>query len=327
MNSKLNSLQFRSNPAVAAGFVPLAIALLSLACANTVPPSFDATESSMIAEETKTARTGADWSALSREARTAMRLRHYGEAEIAWVAALAQFEQTAPSDARVRATLSHLVRLASIYRRLERLTEAERVMANVLDYVSVVGREALRAEGYSDSYQWQSQQTLDNVYRPRRDFEEQRRDFEPTIAAMIRRIARKYQVDPHLVKAVVAVESNFDILAVSDKGAQGLMQLMPETAREMGVRSPLKPSENIRGGVRYLRTLLDRYDELGVALAAYNAGPVAVDRYAGIPPYPETQAYVKRVLRFYREYREESRRKHPNAKLDGSQGDLRSQSD
>lgn len=245
-----------------------------------------------------------------------MRLFHYGEAEIAWLAALAQFEHTAPSDARVRATLSHLVRLASIYQRLDRPTESERVMSKLLEYVSVVGRESLRAEAYSDSYRWQSQQTLDDVYRPRRTFEEQRRDFEPTVAAMIRRIARKYQVDPHLVKAVVAVESNFDILAVSEKGAQGLMQLMPETAREMGVRSPFKPSENIHGGVRYLRSLLDRYSELSVALAAYNAGPAAVDRYDGIPPYPETQAYVERVLRFYREYSDESRRTHPNAKLD-----------
>lgn len=83
------------------------------------------------------------------------------------------------------------------------------------------------------------------------------------------------------------------------------MQLMPATAKEMGVRRPFKPGDNIRGGVRYLRTLLDRYPTIGIALAAYNAGPAAVDRYVGIPPYPETQDYVERVLRFYREYRSE----------------------
>jgi soluble lytic murein transglycosylase-like protein len=125
------------------------------------------------------------------------------------------------------------------------------------------------------------------------------------VEGLIKRTARKYQVDPHLVKAVVAAESNFDALAVSPKGAQGLMQLMPATAREMGVRAPFKPSENIKGGVRYLRSLLDRYANLGDAIAAYNAGPVAVDRYGGIPPYPETQAYVERVLRYYHEYRDE----------------------
>jgi soluble lytic murein transglycosylase len=80
------------------------------------------------------------------------------------------------------------------------------------------------------------------------------------------------------------------------------MQLMPATARELGVYSPFRPSDNLSGGVRYLRSLLDRYSDVSVALVAYNAGPVAVDRYGGVPPYPETQAYVKRVLQFYREY-------------------------
>ena len=81
------------------------------------------------------------------------------------------------------------------------------------------------------------------------------------------------------------------------------MQLMPATAREMGVRSPFQAQDNLRGGVRYLRKLLDRYHELEPALAAYNAGPAAVDRYGGIPPFPETEAYIKRVLGFYEGYR------------------------
>ncbi len=119
---------------------------------------------------------------------------------------------------------------------------------------------------------------------------------------LILRAAESYDVDPALVKAVVAAESNFEPRAVSRVGAQGLMQLMPQTARAMGVRRPFAPSENIRGGVRYLRKLLDRFDDLDHALAAYNAGPDAVMRYGGIPPYPETEAYVTRVLSHYRRY-------------------------
>jgi soluble lytic murein transglycosylase len=114
--------------------------------------------------------------------------------------------------------------------------------------------------------------------------------------------AREQRVQPALVKAVIAAESSFDPAAVSRKGAQGLMQLMPGTARELGVDDPLEPTDNVRGGARYLRNMLDRYGDLSRAIAAYNAGPTAVDRYGGIPPYPETQDYVNRVLTYYRAY-------------------------
>jgi soluble lytic murein transglycosylase-like protein len=120
--------------------------------------------------------------------------------------------------------------------------------------------------------------------------------------ALIAHAARTHGVDPALVKAVIAAESNFQIEAVSRVGAQGLMQLMPATAAELGVQSPLLPRENVSGGVRYLKAMLDRYGDVERALAAYNAGPAAVDRHGGIPPYRETEAYVKRVLNYYRGY-------------------------
>jgi soluble lytic murein transglycosylase-like protein len=112
-----------------------------------------------------------------------------------------------------------------------------------------------------------------------------------------------YGVDHTLVKAVIKAESNFNSKAVSRKGAKGLMQLMPRTASSLRVNDCFHPEDNIDGGVRYLRYLINVYDgNLPLTLAAYNAGEKAVARYRGIPPYPETQTYVRRVMRFYEEY-------------------------
>jgi soluble lytic murein transglycosylase len=119
---------------------------------------------------------------------------------------------------------------------------------------------------------------------------------------LIHEAAIAYSVPPALVKAVIAAESAFNPRAVSRKGAQGLMQLMPQTAATLGVRDPLEPTQNVRGGTNYLRAMIDRYGDLSRALAAYNAGPTAVDHYGGIPPYRETRAYVERVLTYYRSY-------------------------
>jgi soluble lytic murein transglycosylase-like protein len=116
--------------------------------------------------------------------------------------------------------------------------------------------------------------------------------------------ARRHGLDPNLVLAVVGVESGFQPDAVSQKGAQGLMQLMPATARELGVIDALDPAQNLDGGTRYLRMLMARYGgDLGKALAAYNAGPGAVRRHRGVPPYRETHHYIDRVLKRYQRTR------------------------
>ncbi|MEJ2526249.1 MAG: lytic transglycosylase domain-containing protein [Desulfuromonadales bacterium] len=122
---------------------------------------------------------------------------------------------------------------------------------------------------------------------------------------IIRRHAHVYGLEEALVKAVIKVESDYQPRSVSRKGAQGLMQLIPETARELQVQNPFDPAENIRGGTAYLRQMLDLFnDNLELALAAYNAGPNAVKRYGGIPPYDETQNYVRRVKHFLNYYRQ-----------------------
>jgi soluble lytic murein transglycosylase-like protein len=120
---------------------------------------------------------------------------------------------------------------------------------------------------------------------------------------LIQKASDKYKVDYSLVKAVIKAESNFNHKAVSPKGAQGLMQLMPKTASTLQVKDSFEPESNIEGGVKYLRYLMNVYNgHLPLALAAYNAGEKAVARYGGIPPYAETQGYVRRVLALYKQY-------------------------
>jgi soluble lytic murein transglycosylase-like protein len=123
------------------------------------------------------------------------------------------------------------------------------------------------------------------------------------IDALVNQNAAIYQIDPALVKAVIANESGFNAAATSPVGAQGLMQLMPETAAAMGVRDPYDPSQNVAGGTRYLKSMLDRFKgDTRLAIAAYNAGPGAVEKYGDVPPYAETQTYVGNVLGSYARY-------------------------
>jgi soluble lytic murein transglycosylase-like protein len=126
------------------------------------------------------------------------------------------------------------------------------------------------------------------------------------LTALATAAARRHKLDPDLVLALVQVESAFRPNAVSPKGAQGLTQLMPATARELGVKDAFDPAQNLDGGARYLRQLLTRYGgDVKRALAAYNAGPGAVDRHQGVPPFRETRQYVRRVLDKYQDNKDE----------------------
>ena len=124
------------------------------------------------------------------------------------------------------------------------------------------------------------------------------------IEQLVQANASTWQVDPALVRAIMANESAFNPNATSHAGAQGLMQLMPDTAASLGVTNSYDPEQNVWGGTRYLRGLLDRFGgDLTKTIAAYNAGPAAVEKYGGVPPYSETQAYVKNVLDSYQQYK------------------------
>ena len=116
--------------------------------------------------------------------------------------------------------------------------------------------------------------------------------------------SRKYDVDSRLLKAMIKAESDFDPQAVSRKGAMGLMQIMPQNFKMLNLDDPFDPWQNIRAGAQYFKKMYERFNgKLALSLAAYNAGPTAVDRYKSIPPYQETEEYVRRVLRYYRTFK------------------------
>ncbi len=129
---------------------------------------------------------------------------------------------------------------------------------------------------------------------------------DPEVRTLVDQTAASYNVSPALVHSVISVESGFNPWAVSPKGAMGIMQLMPETARRFGVSNAFDVKQNIDGGVRYLRFLQDLFGNDALAVAAYNAGEHAVEKYNGIPPYPETMAYVKKVGARYNRARRQS---------------------
>lgn len=151
-----------------------------------------------------------------------------------------------------------------------------------------------------------SQQKLNNKYKRYKVWKNEGfiKDFNAgKYDAFIQEMGRTYGIDPRLIKAVIKAESNWDHTAVSSAGAMGLMQLMPATADNLAVADPFNPYQNIEAGVRYLRRMMDMFNgDIILALAAYNAGPNAVKKYKGVPPYAETRNYIKIVMRYYAEY-------------------------
>jgi len=156
--------------------------------------------------------------------------------------------------------------------------------------------EARQPECLRPPMQWQSDESEDDI----EDILLTSTEPQKKIIGLIQRLAPEYGVKPRLAIAVIKAESNFDPVAVSDKNAQGLMQLIPDTAIRFNVSKPFDPEQNVRGGLSYLRWLL-AYFQGNVALvaAAYNAGEGAVERFKGVPPYPETRDYVKRIINVY----------------------------
>jgi len=130
------------------------------------------------------------------------------------------------------------------------------------------------------------------------------KDAENRYQLLILEAAYRYKVEPAIIKAIIMAESGFNPKAVSRVGARGLMQLMPRTARSLGVEDSFKPAHNIDAGVRYFKQLLDKFDgDIELALAGYNAGSFNVRKYGGIPPFKETKFYIHKVLRYYEVYR------------------------
>lgn len=150
-----------------------------------------------------------------------------------------------------------------------------------------------------------------------RDWWERSNDAPPD---EIDKAARLYNIPAELIRAVIAVESAGNAAALSHKGAVGLMQLMPSTAGRMYVQDPVDPRQNIQGGTRYLRTLANQYDgDLVLVLAAYNAGPEAVRKFHGVPPFTETRDYVRKVVAKFNQYKLESARRGPLASAERPQ--------
>jgi soluble lytic murein transglycosylase-like protein len=180
-------------------------------------------------------------------------------------------------------------------------------------YVSPQGNSFVDVPA-SSIVQIQLDETAPNVPVARK--EAQSPPTDRSLEEVVAHASNRHGIDPDLIRSVIAAESGFNPGAVSPKGAQGLMQLMPDTASSLGVENAFDPEGNVDGGTRYLRELLVLYNgDLAKTLAAYNAGPERVELYKGVPPYPETRAYVSRVIREFNR----QKMKEKAAKAGGSQ--------
>jgi len=182
-------------------------------------------------------------------------------------------------------------------------------------YILILGLIIVLPELSADIYYYQDENGIlhfTNAPKSTNDYNVFKRDafkslhpthYEQTrYESVILEAARTYNIDHTLIKAVIKAESNFNPRAVSPKGARGLMQIMPHNFKEFGIYNPFDPRQNIMAGTMYLSRLVNRFDNLSLALAAYNAGPTVVATYNNIPPFKETREYVRRVLQYYKYY-------------------------
>ncbi len=165
--------------------------------------------------------------------------------------------------------------------------------AAVYRYIDKYGKVSFTNIAVSTKYKYYKAEATDSAEQPH------------SVSDLIEHYAKLYTIDKHLIRAVIRTESNFVKNAVSSTGAKGLMQLAPETVKDLNINDPFNPRENIAGGSKYLRKMLNRFDgNLDLSLAAYNAGPSTVERYNAIPPYQETRNYVKKVKYYLKLYRQ-----------------------
>ncbi|WP_025183292.1 lytic transglycosylase domain-containing protein [Leptospira kirschneri] len=183
--------------------------------------------------------------------------------------------------------------------RVEEIPNVQLVLIRIHEIENRFVKETQSKKQTFDSILKAEQEKSISDLEKEKSFSKDLKNIEPSLAKIIRQESEKNNLDPRLVQSVIKAESDFKTDAVSPKGAIGLMQLMPSTANLLGVEDPFDPAENVAGGTKFLSDLLNKYKNLDHALAAYNAGPNAVDRYAGIPPYKETRNYVEKVKKFY----------------------------
>ncbi|EKO60121.1 transglycosylase SLT domain protein [Leptospira kirschneri str. H2] len=183
--------------------------------------------------------------------------------------------------------------------RIEEIPNVQLVLSRIHEIENRFVKETQSKKQTFDSILKAEQEKPISDLEKEKSFSKDLKNIEPSLAKIIRQESEKNNLDPRLVQSVIKAESDFKTDAVSPKGAIGLMQLMPSTANLLGVEDPFDPAENVAGGTKFLSDLLNKYKNLDHALAAYNAGSNAVDRYAGIPPYKETRNYVEKVKKFY----------------------------
>ncbi|WP_039938492.1 lytic transglycosylase domain-containing protein [Leptospira terpstrae] len=207
--------------------------------------------------------------------------------------------------------LTDIPSVSSVLNRMESLSKLSENPKSLVSFPDVLEREWNQTKQSGNPTSSSNPNPVDSITLP---FPEESKSQFPTssqagrntkpndILGTIESIAKSQGMDPNLVKAMVKAESDFKPKAVSPKGAMGLMQLMPETAESLGVTDPFDPEDNIGGGVKFLKGLMKEFKDPEKAIAAYNAGPGAVKRYKGIPPYEETQKYVNKVKRYYKDF-------------------------